>query len=90
MVLTGEREERRHGWRDGEGTERMRYGGMGKGRGETYLSLCYPPDSSQRQLEREREGERREMKAEREGKTEGREREKRGERLGRLPVNLCD
>lgn len=54
--------ERRHGWRDGEGTERMRYGWMGRGRGGTYLSLRNPPDSSQRQLqsegEREREKER--------------------------------
>lgn len=37
---------------DGEGTERIRYGGTGRGRGKTYLSLCNPPDSSQRQLER--------------------------------------
>lgn len=53
VVVAWERsgEERRHGRRAGEGTERMRDGGMERGRGETYLSLCNPPDSSQRQLE---------------------------------------
>lgn len=79
VVVTGERsrKERRHARRYGEGAERRRDGRMGIGRGETFLSLCNPPDSSQRQLKSEggeRESEREEERERNRG------REKSGER----------
>lgn len=60
---------------------RMRYRGIERGRGGTYLSLCSPPDSSQRQPERGREGGKEERERGQRDEQEQRPKERsRGER----------